>query len=171
MARRSSITSISRSAIAAGLRTRSPLRFGIRHVTYEFSLFDSDGRLRRVEVDVAGGSARGERLIDNRHEAIKKAPNGWAASLTKAGETSPAVREISTIRLQLPHLTLRVNGVRILARGGNWGMDDSRKRISARAARALLPAAEGRESQHRPQLDGQQRRGRVLRSLRRIRPA
>jgi hypothetical protein len=104
------------------------LRFGIRHVTYEFSLFDSAGALRRVEVDVAGGSARGERLIDNRHEFIKKAPGGWAASLTKAGETSPAVRELDD-PLQLPHLTLRVNGVRILARGGNWGMDDSRKRI------------------------------------------
>jgi hypothetical protein len=104
------------------------LRFGIRHVTYEFSLFDSDGRLRRVEVDVAGGSARGERLIDNRHEAIKKSAHGWAASLTKAGETSKAVRELDD-PLELPHLTLRVNGVRILARGGNWGMDDSRKRI------------------------------------------
>jgi len=104
------------------------LRFGIRHVTYEFSLFDSDGRLRRVEVDVAGGSARGERLIDIRHEAIKKSPGGWAASLTKEGENSPAVRDLDD-PLQLPHLTLRVNGVRILARGGNWGMDDSRKRI------------------------------------------
>ena len=104
------------------------LRFGIRHVTYEFSLFDSDGRLRRVEVDVAGGSARGERLIDITHEKIKKAAGGWAASLTKAGETSPAVRELDD-PLQLPHMTLRVNGVRILARGGNWGMDDSRKRI------------------------------------------
>ena len=104
------------------------LRFGIRHVTYEFSLFDSEGRLRRVEVDVAKGSARGERLIDNRHEFIKKSPAGWAASLTKAGETSPAVRDLDD-SLQFPHLTLRVNGVRILARGGNWGMDDSRKRI------------------------------------------
>ena len=104
------------------------LRFGIRQVTYEFSLFDSDGRLRRVEVDVAKGSARGERLIDNRHEFIKKAPGGWAASLTKAGETSPAVRALDD-PLKLPHMTLRVNGVRILARGGNWGMDDSRKRI------------------------------------------
>ena len=104
------------------------LRFGIRHVTYDFSLFDSDGRLRRVEVDVAAGSARGERLIDNRHEFIKKAPGGWAASLTKAGETSPAVRALPDSGVS-PHLTLRVNGVPILARGGNWGMDDSRKRI------------------------------------------
>ncbi|HEV7607908.1 MAG TPA: glycoside hydrolase family 2 TIM barrel-domain containing protein, partial [Steroidobacteraceae bacterium] len=104
------------------------LRFGMRHVTYEFSLFDSGGRLRRVEVDVAAGSARGERLIDNRHEHIKKAPGGWAASLTKAGETSPAVREMPDSGVS-PHLTLHVNGIPILARGGNWGMDDSRKRI------------------------------------------
>jgi len=53
---------------------------------------------------------------------------GWAASLTPAGEKSAAVREI-TDPLEYPHLTLRVNGTRILARGGNWGMDDSRKRI------------------------------------------
>jgi hypothetical protein len=104
------------------------LRFGVRHVTYEFSLFDSAGRLRRVEVDVARGSSRGERLIDNTHEKIKKSPMGWAASLTAAGEKSPAVRELPD-PLEYPHLTLRVNGVRILARGGNWGMDDSRKRI------------------------------------------
>jgi hypothetical protein len=104
------------------------LRFGIRHVTYEFSLFDSEGKLRRVEVDVAAGHARGERLIDNTHEKIKKTPRGWAASLTAAGEKSPAVRELLD-ELDYPHLTLRVNGERILARGGNWGMDDSRKRI------------------------------------------
>ncbi len=29
-----------------------------------------------------------------------------------------------------PYLVLKVNGVRIAARGGNWGMDDSRKRVS-----------------------------------------
>jgi hypothetical protein len=104
------------------------LRFGVRHVTYEFALFDGDGRLRRVEADVAQGKARGERLIDNTHERIKKTPRGWAASLTPAGEKSPAVRELPDA-LYYPHLTLRVNGVRILARGGNWGMDDSRKRI------------------------------------------
>jgi hypothetical protein len=103
-------------------------RFGIRQVTYDFSLFTAGGELRRVTVDVQGGSARGERLIDNTHEKIKKSPRGWAASLTPAGETSPAVQP-STDALELPHMTLRVNGVRILARGGNWGMDDSRKRI------------------------------------------
>jgi hypothetical protein len=105
------------------------LRFGIRHITYELSLFDQEGRLRRVEVDPTAGSARGERLIDVTHEAIKKTPNGWAESLTPAGEISPAVRRAPTESLS-PYLVIRVNGVPIAARGGNWGTDDSRKRIS-----------------------------------------
>lgn len=105
------------------------VRFGIRHITYELSLFDHDGRLRRVEVDPATGSARGEHLIDVRHEAIKKTPNGWAESLTRAGETSPAVRPAATESLS-PYLAIRVNGVPIAVRGGSWGTDDSRKRVS-----------------------------------------
>jgi hypothetical protein len=105
------------------------LRFGVRHITYELSLFDRGGRLRRVEIDPAPGSTRGERLIDVSHEAIKKSPRGWAASLTPAGESSPAVKPVATESLT-PHLAIRVNGVPIAARGGNWGTDDSRKRIS-----------------------------------------
>jgi hypothetical protein len=108
--------------------TRS-LRFGIRHLTYELSLFDSRGRLRRVEVDPTAGSARSERLVDVRHEAIKKTPNGWAESLTVAGESSPAVHDVATQSLA-PYLVIRVNGVPIAARGGNWGTDDMLKRVS-----------------------------------------
>ncbi len=105
------------------------VRFGIRQITYELSLFDHQGRLRRVEVDPTAGSARHERLVDVRHEAIKQTANGWAASLTEAGESSPAVKEIATTSLT-PYLAIRVNGIRIAVRGGSWGMDDSRKRVS-----------------------------------------
>jgi hypothetical protein len=104
-------------------------RFGIRELTYELSLFDHDGRLHRVEVDPTLGTMRGERLIDVRHEAIKRTPQGWAESLTPAGENSPAVTS-STSESLTPYLVIRVNGVPIAARGGSWGMDDSRKRIS-----------------------------------------
>jgi hypothetical protein len=105
------------------------LNFGVRELSYELSLFDSQGRLRRVEVDPTAGSALGERLVDVRHEAIKRTPQGWAESLTAAGENSPAVRSVASESLT-PHLAIRVNGVPIAARGGSWGMDDSRKRIS-----------------------------------------
>jgi hypothetical protein len=104
------------------------LKFGVRELTYELSLFDAEGRLRRVEVDPTQGSALSQRLIDVRHEAIKRTPQGWAESLTPAGENSPAVRGIDTLSLT-PYLAIHVNGVPIAARGGSWGMDDSRKRI------------------------------------------
>ncbi|MGC1520359.1 MAG: sugar-binding domain-containing protein, partial [Steroidobacteraceae bacterium] len=108
---------------------RAELNFGIRELTYELSLFDSSGRLRRVEVDPTLGTSLGQRLVDVRHEGIKRTPTGWAESLTPAGESSPAVRPVSSESLT-PYLAIRVNGVPIAARGGSWGMDDSRKRIS-----------------------------------------
>jgi beta-galactosidase/beta-glucuronidase len=105
------------------------LNFGVRELTYELSLFDGAGRLRRVEVDPTLGSSLSQRLIDVRHEAIKRTPQGWAESLTPAGESSPAVKPVASESLT-PYLAIRVNGVPIAARGGSWGMDDSRKRIS-----------------------------------------
>jgi hypothetical protein len=108
---------------------RRSLHFGIRQFTYELSLFDHRGRLRRVLVDPSGGSAQQQRLIDVRHQAIKRTANGWAESLTAAGEDSSAVQDIAGASLS-PFLVIRVNGVRIAARGGSWGMDDSRKRSS-----------------------------------------
>ncbi|HEY1312825.1 MAG TPA: glycoside hydrolase family 2 TIM barrel-domain containing protein, partial [Steroidobacteraceae bacterium] len=116
--------------LAAGARSdATTLNFGVRELTYELSLFDAAGRLRRVEVDPSEGSALGQRLVDVRHEAIKRTPQGWAASLTPAGENSRAVRPIATESLT-PYLAIRVNGVPIAARGGSWGMDDALKRIS-----------------------------------------
>jgi hypothetical protein len=105
---------------------RRQLRFGIRELSYELSLFDRNGRLRRVEVDPA--AARDVPLVDVRHEAIKRTATGWAESLTPAGEHSVAVRALPTAALT-PYLAIRVNGVPIAARGGSWGMDDSRKRV------------------------------------------
>lgn len=116
-------------ADAAGVSDTKRDRFGIREVSYDLSLFDRAGALRRVNVQTTDGGLAGTPLIDVRHEALKQSPRGWAESLTAAGETSSAVTPI-TETLPEPHLTIRVNGVRIAARGGNWGMDDAMKRVS-----------------------------------------
>ena len=108
---------------------RRDLRFGMRQITYELSLMDSTGHLRRVEIDFAKGRELGQTLTDGRHEAIRKSADGWVASLTPGAETSPAVRALPPTTLS-PYLVIRVNGVRIAARGGSWGMDDWRKRVS-----------------------------------------
>jgi hypothetical protein len=103
------------------------LRFGIREVSYDLSLFDSAGQLRRVNVQPTDGGLRGEKFIDVTHTAIKQSPHGYAESLTPAGEHSRAVVDIPDV-LPEPHLVIRVNGVKIAARGGSWGMDDALKR-------------------------------------------
>lgn len=104
------------------------IRFGIRQVTYELSLMDQAGQLRRMEVDLTEAKARGERLIDGSHEGIRKVPDGWAVSLRPGAENSPALTPVDPAGLS-PHLVIRVNGVRIAAKGGNWGTEDWRKRI------------------------------------------
>ena len=133
-------------AEANGEPTTKTLRFGIREVTYELSLLDSSGHLRRVEYSPATARAKGEQVIDVRREAIRNIPaadpfppnlpqewkegwKSWVYSLAPGGEPSSAVRMLDDTKTS-PYLVIKVNGVRIAARGGNWGMDDSRKRVS-----------------------------------------
>jgi len=104
-------------------------RFGIREINYELSLMDPAGELRRVAYDPTRARAAGVHAIDGSHTGIRKIPGGWVASLTAAGAASDAITPITDTRLT-PYLVIRVNGVRIAIRGGNWGTDDWRKRVS-----------------------------------------
>ena len=117
------------AAIDGAVSDTRRLRFGIREVSYDLSLFDSTGHLRRVTVQPTNGALRHEKLIDVRHEGIKQSPRGWAESFTPAGESSDAVTDASADALPEPHLLIRVNGVKIATRGGNWGMDDAMKQV------------------------------------------
>jgi len=122
------------------------VRFGIREITYELSLFDSTGHLRRVEYSPTTAREKSEQVVDVRHQAMREIPasdpfpaafppewkdgwKSWVASLMPAGEKSPSIKMLDDTRAS-PYLVVKVNGVRIAARGGNWGMDDSRKRVS-----------------------------------------
>ena len=145
-----------------GESDRKQLHFGIREVTYELSLLDATGHLRRVEVSPTTAKLRNEQVVDVTHEGMREVPKlgadrevaqkmvasfaagasparlqeitqyvmqDWVASLLPAAENSPAVRTVADMR-PAPYLVIKVNGVRIAARGGNWGMDDMRKRVS-----------------------------------------
>ena len=104
------------------------VRFGMRQMSYELSLMNPAGRLRRVEVDFTRARQLGQQVVDPRHEGIRKVVGGWVNSLTPAGDNSPAVTDVADTRLT-PFLILKVNGVRIPVRGGAWGTDDFMKRI------------------------------------------
>ena len=125
---------------------KKQVRFGIREITYELSLLDSMGHLRRLEYSPTTARAKSERVIDIRHEAIREIPaadpypadlppeekgdwKSWVSSFVPDGELSPSVRMLDDTKMS-PYLVIKVNGARIACRGGNWGMDDSRKRVS-----------------------------------------
>ncbi|WP_206243952.1 glycosyl hydrolase 2 galactose-binding domain-containing protein [Novosphingobium terrae] len=105
------------------------VRFGMREVSYEISLIDSKGALRRVGLNLARAQGSAKPIVDVRHQAIRQVPGGWAYSLSDSGETSPAVTPIKGDAGLSPFLVIRVNGVKIAARGGNIGMDDFMKRV------------------------------------------
>jgi hypothetical protein len=105
------------------------LDFGMRSVTYELASLDGEGRLRRVLVDSDLARHLGTPVIDERHAALRKVRGGWANSLMPGAENSPAVKTLPDDPLGT-QLVLRINGVRIAARGGNWGMDDMMKRVA-----------------------------------------
>ncbi len=132
-----------------GGKVSSPqqIEFGIRAVSFELSLFDATGHLRRVEV-LPGRTHDSELpLVNETHHGIRgmidKTPNilpaeeklpsygrqTWVQSLEPGALESPSVRPVEG-GWPGTDLVIKVNGVRIAARGGNWGMDDSRKRVS-----------------------------------------
>jgi hypothetical protein len=105
------------------------VRFGMRQVTYELSLVNQKGALDRVAVDLSRARTLGQQIVDERHEAIRQVPGGWAYSLAPDAESSPAVTPVKGDEGLSPFLVIRVNGVRIAARGGSIGMDDFMKRV------------------------------------------
>ena len=126
---------------------QSTTRFGIREMSYELSLLDARGHRRRGLYTPAD-APRGGHVVDVSHEGMREIPSADAAalhipeekrtaydggshvsSLLPGVENSPALRPLEDAR-SAPYLVIRVNGVRIAARGGNWGMDDARKRVS-----------------------------------------
>ena len=124
------------------------VRFGVREISYELSLLDSTGHLRRVEFTPANArqAEAAAPIVDVSHDGMLEVPTPAAelanmpeerranasshvSSLAPGAENSPAIQPLADLRAA-PYLVLRVNGVRIAARGGNWGMDDFRKRVS-----------------------------------------
>ncbi|MEO8735585.1 MAG: LamG-like jellyroll fold domain-containing protein [Edaphobacter sp.] len=130
----------------AEISDRKDVRFGIREISYELSLLDSTGHLRRVEYSPTEARGTEQAIVNVSHDGMREIPaadaialnipeeqrdryHSWVASLNPGAETSPSIETVADSRAA-PYLIIKVNGVRIAARGGNWGMDDARKRVS-----------------------------------------
>ena len=61
------------------------LTFGIREVTFELSLFDTAGVIRRVDVSPAEARARNEQVVDVRHEGMRNREAEFYSALANLG--------------------------------------------------------------------------------------
>ena len=136
-------------SFAAGAKTseKRQIEFGMREVSYELSLFDASGHLKREEVLPSRTHDDAVPLVDGTHQGIRQifdwTPNqvlpgqtlpdwmlhSWVQTLEPGAEGSPSIRPVDG-GWPGTDLVIKVNGVRIAARGGNWGMDDMLKRVS-----------------------------------------
>jgi hypothetical protein len=105
------------------------LDFGVREVSYELSLLDNHGDLRRLDYDPTLDRTAPQSAVDVTHAGMRQVPGGWASSVKAGEDDSAALRPVADAP-DTPDLILKVNGVRIAVRGGSWGMDDTRKRIA-----------------------------------------
>ena len=113
---------------AAGkVEDRKAERFGIREITYELSALDARGEVRRF--DLSPTAAPGQWIVDKRHAALRETPAGWVPTFADGGEASPAVRFLDDTTTA-PFLVVKVNGQRVVCKGGNWGLDEAMKRVS-----------------------------------------
>jgi hypothetical protein len=136
-------------AVSHTISSARQIQFGMREVSYELSLLDATGNLHRVQVFPSRTYNDELPLIDDTHQGLREiedqSPNlpepgreeksksavsyTWVQTLEPGALTSPSVQPVAG-GWPDTDLVIRVNGVRIAARGGNWGMDDMMKRVS-----------------------------------------
>lgn len=104
---------------------RQKTRFGIRELSYELM---ADGLTKNNWRFLYSPTDQEQKvpLLDNqaRREFEKRI---FIPAIRKNADTTSLITLSDSTN---PYLVIRVNGVRIFCRGGNWGMDDGMKRVS-----------------------------------------
>ena len=103
------------------------LRFGIREVTYELSALNDRGEVGRYEFSPS--AVWTQEVIDHRHRALRQIDTGWIPSLAPGAEQSAGLKACDDVATA-PFLVIKVNGQRIVCKGGNWGLDEALKRVT-----------------------------------------
>jgi len=100
-------------------------RFGVREFSYEIAVAQPEKTMWRVEFNPI--KAAGKVIFSN----IDRLDVGGETFLPKlADSVDPNLLTSIDKKSDNPFLTIKVNGVPIFCKGGNWGMDDGMKRVS-----------------------------------------
>lgn len=103
------------------------LKFGIREMSYELMVNDNSQN-KRVLYTPNETVNKGKPVFDYINRVSFTKDNNLP-TIAKDADTS-GLQPLSSDDPVGPFFTIRVNGVRIFCRGGNWGMDDGMKRVS-----------------------------------------
>jgi hypothetical protein len=104
------------------------IRFGIREMSYELMVQTPEKKNIRYEYSPLDVKNPGIPVFNYEEKAFFTKDNRLP-TLNKNADLS-GLKEIDQDDPVGPFLVIKVNGVRIFCRGGNWGMDDGMKRVS-----------------------------------------
>jgi hypothetical protein len=103
------------------------VRFGVRELSYTLAVDTPDRKDWRVELNPLAAYAKGKPLVNN---LDRREVDGKVCVPKLCAGADPTLLTSSSDTAMGPYLVIKVNGVPIFCRGGNWGMDDAMKRVS-----------------------------------------
>ena len=101
-------------------------RFGVRELSYELTVDAPSAKGVRIEHNPVANNRLGE-ILD--HRMLRDTLGGLHIPSLADGIDIKDLNVIPNDGMS-PYLVIKVNGVRIFCRGGNWGMDDMMKDVS-----------------------------------------
>lgn len=101
-------------------------RFGVRELSYELTVDAPSAKGVRIEHNPIADNRLGE-ILD--HRMLRDTLGGLHIPSLADGIDIKDLNVIPNDGMS-PYLVIKVNGVRIFCRGGNWGMDDMMKDVS-----------------------------------------
>ena len=101
-------------------------RFGVRELSYELTVDAPSAKGLRIEHNPLADNHLGE-ILD--HRMLRDTLGGLHIPSLAEGIKVEDLNVIPNDGMS-PYLVIKVNGVRIFCRGGNWGMDDMMKNVS-----------------------------------------
>ena len=104
------------------------VRFGIREMSYELMVNEGGDSNNRVLYTPNSTRQKGKPVFDYEKRVFFTEDN-QLPTIAQGADIS-GLEKLSNDDPVGPFFAIRVNGVRIFCRGGNWGMDDGMKRVA-----------------------------------------
>ncbi|WP_445586300.1 glycoside hydrolase family 2 protein [Sunxiuqinia sp. A32] len=106
---------------------RKSLQFGIRELSYELTIDAPDKPAWRVQFSPLNLLGQKKPLFDNRKR--RDVGDGVSIPTLREGADESVLVPVDDEKAA-PYLIIKVNGIPIFCKGGNWGMDDAMKNVS-----------------------------------------